>query len=343
MPEERPAVTYGELFKAAKEVVRRLIADVGTNGGRWHDLIERLAGIPRDEFQAIVGHLLTLGLQAFSPADRLKVWDSLRGVISRHLEFPDAEWALRRAQVEQLQQIYTRLEPADPVVQRSWLFAHTPVFPHAGYTEWRERQEAIARARVQAVRELFALGGLPMVLELARQVEQPWSVGMAFGKCDILLDEEDRLLRDILGSSDVSQRDLALGFLHGRAAVRGQTWLDSIQGRKIVETWTPHQRADLYRCLPFCASTWDALEATDAEMQHLYWREVAIYGHGDMPTEGCERAVMKFVEYGRLGSAVKFLSLHSRMDDAASGPNASLMYWSMWFKERLQKRSTGGH
>jgi hypothetical protein len=135
MPEERPAVTYGELFKAAKEVIRRLLADVGTDGGRWHDLIECLAGIPGDEFQAIVGHLLTLGLQAFSPADRLQVWDSLRGVISRHLEFPDAEWALPRAQVEQLQQIYTRLEPADPVAQRSWLFAHTPVFPHAGYTE----------------------------------------------------------------------------------------------------------------------------------------------------------------------------------------------------------------
>jgi hypothetical protein len=158
-----------------------------------------------------------------------------------------------------------------------------------------------------------------MVLELARQVEQPWSVGMAFGKCDILLDEEDLLLRDILGSSDMSQRDLALGFLHGRAAVRGQTWLEGIQGREIVETWTPQQRADFYRCLPFCASTWDALEATDAETQHLYWREVAIYGHGDMPTEGCERAVMKFVEYGRLGSAVKFLSLHSWMDDRRFG------------------------
>jgi hypothetical protein len=241
-------------------------------------------------------------------------------VISRHLEFPDAEWALPREQVEHLQQIYTRFEPADPLVQRSWLFAYAPVFPYAGYTEWREREEAIARARIQGVKKLFALGGLPMVLELAHQVEQPWSVGVAFGESDVLLDEEDHLLSYILGSSDVSQRDMALGFLHGRAAVRGQAWLQAMQRRELIETWTPHQRADFYQCLPFSAHTWDALEATDAETQHFYWRDVGIYGRGDMPVAACERAVRKFIEYGRLGTAVRFLALYGLKNDRRFAP-----------------------
>jgi hypothetical protein len=234
-------------------------------------------------------------------------------MISKHLEFPSAAWALPREQVERLEEIYVRFEPDDPVVQRSWLFVDRPPLPRRGSTDWRARQQAIEQARVQAVQELFALGGLPLVLDLARQVKSPWHVGMALGQSDILADQEgeNRLLSDILGAPDTALREVGFGFLRGRAAGRGRAWLQAVRRRKVVQTWTPQQRADLYQYLPFSARTWKALEATDVETQRLYWQHVSIFGRGDIPVKDCERAILKFVEYGRLDAAVELLALYS--------------------------------
>jgi hypothetical protein len=306
-------MAYGELFRITQELSQRLITDVGTDGGRWHDLIEALAELPKDEFEAIVERLRRLDLLAFSPADRLNIWDTLRRMISKHLEFPNAAWALPREQVQYLEEVYMRFEPDDLVVQRSWLFVDRPLLPRRGSTDWRERQQAIEQARVQAVQELFALGGLTLVLDLARQAKSPWHVGIALGQSDILADQEgeNRLLSGVLGAADTVLREVGFGFLRGRVAVRGRGWLQAVRRRKVVQTWTSQQRADLYQYLPFSTRTWKALEATDDETQRLYWEDVSIVGRGDIPVKDCERAIRKFVEYGRLDAAVELLALYS--------------------------------
>jgi hypothetical protein len=110
---------FGDLFKVAQELSQRLITDVSTDGGRWHDLIEALADVPRAEYEAIVERLQLLDPLVLSPAERLSIWDTLRKMISKHLEFANAAWTLPRELVERLEQVYPRFEPDDPVAQRS--------------------------------------------------------------------------------------------------------------------------------------------------------------------------------------------------------------------------------
>lgn len=50
------------------------------------------------------------------------------------------------------------------------------------YTRGRERENVINEARVNVVEELFGLGGLPMVLELIHQSEDPYLAGWALGR-----------------------------------------------------------------------------------------------------------------------------------------------------------------
>jgi hypothetical protein len=120
VPDERPiTMRFGDLFKVAQELSQRLITDVGTDGGRWHDLIEALADVPRAEYEAIVERLQLLDPLVLSPAERLSIWDTLRKRISKHLEFANAAWTLPRELVESLEQVYPRFEPDDPVAQRS--------------------------------------------------------------------------------------------------------------------------------------------------------------------------------------------------------------------------------
>jgi hypothetical protein len=84
---------------------------------------------------------------------------------------------------------------------------------------------------VQAVQELFALGGIAQVLVLAHHEQCPWHVGIALGQSDIIADRkaENCLLSDVLGAPDTALRDMAFGFLRGHVAVGGRAWLQAVR------------------------------------------------------------------------------------------------------------------
>lgn len=309
VPEEDGPVTYNELFKATGEILSRLLEDVGTDGERWRTLIGALDNLPA-QFDTIIEKLYALDLKTLSLADRLHIWSSLRSLISRHLEYPDARWALQKEAVEHLQHVYARFEPEDPVMKRSWLFSNRPYLLEGGYSNWRERDEAVSKARVQAIEELLELAGLEKVLELASQVDRPWIVGFALGQGKALDGQEELLLNKALGSHETALRDIALGFLQGRASLKGVQWLEDLRSWEVWHAWKIKQRADYYRCLPFTGHTWDILEGEDADTQRLYWSQVEGFGHYGLQIEDCERALLRFVEYGCLGEAMEFLTLH---------------------------------
>jgi len=310
VPEEDISITMGELSKASGEIVRRLLEDVGTDGIRWSTLIGVLDQLPKTEFDAIIDHLHRMDLKALSP-NRLQIWEALRGLLVKHLQFSHADWALPQPAIELLQECYNQFEPEDPISKRSWLFSGRCDFPEAGHTRGREREKVINEARVHAIEELFGLGGLPIVLELAHQSESPYLVGWALGKSRVLEGQEEQLLSQGLGSVDSALRDAAIGLLYGRAATKGQEWLDSLRLSESWGSWTPEQQADYYLCLSFSRQTWNTLETEKAETQRLYWSKVGIFGHGDLEPEECERAALKLSKYGRFGPAVEFMGHYS--------------------------------
>jgi diadenosine tetraphosphatase ApaH/serine/threonine PP2A family protein phosphatase len=181
VPDEEFSIANGELSKASSEIVRRLLEDVGTDGLRWRTLIKFLDQLPKTEFDAIIDHLNAMDLKALSQPNRLQIWEALRVLLSHHLQFSHAEWALPQPAIERLQECYNRFEPEDPILKKRWLFSRHCDFPEAGHTRGRERENEINKARVDVAEELFGLGGLPMVLELIHQSEDPYLAVWALG------------------------------------------------------------------------------------------------------------------------------------------------------------------
>jgi len=309
VPEEEISMTIGEVLKASNEIVRRLLDDVGTSGTRWQSLIDVLDQLPKAEFDTIVDYLSDMNLEGIPQRDHLQIWEALRKLLSHHLQHSDAKWALQQAAIERLKGCYVHFEPEDPILKRSWLFSSNCDFPEAGHARGREREEAVNEARIHAVDELFSFGGLSNIIELARQTENPYSVGWALGKSEALNGEEEQLLSQGLGSTDNVMCNTAFGFLYGRVAVNGQEWLNNLRSSEFWKSWTAQKRADYYLCLcfPFSKQTWDAIEKEEDETQRLYWSRVCIFGRGELDTETCEYAVLKLSEYGRLGSAIELM------------------------------------
>jgi len=307
VPDDEFSITDGELSKASSEIVRRLLEDVGTDGMRWGTLIELLDQLTKTEFDAIIDHLHAMDLKALSQPNRLQIWEALRVLLSRHLQFSSADWALPQPAIELLQECYNRFEPEDPILKKGWLFSRHCDFLVAGHTRGRERENVINEARVNVVEELFGLGGLPMVLELIHQSEDPYLAGWALGKSRVLEGQEEQLLSQGLSSFDTALCNAAFGMLTGRAAVKGQEWLECLRLRDFWKSWNQQQRAGYYLRLPFSSQTWNDLETEEAETQHLYWSKVGIYGYRELEPTEYEHATRKLSEYGRLGTAVEFM------------------------------------
>lgn len=308
LPEEEISVAFLEVLRSITETVSRLLEDARTDGTRWRTLIELLDDIPQTEFDSITNNLLTMDLEALPQPDRLQIWGALRDLLSRHLQFPDAKWVLPQAAIECIRQCYVRFEPKEPVLKRSWLFSRQCSFPDGGPSRGQERKFMINQARTKAVEELFDTGGLPMLYELADNVEDTYCLGWALAQSRVFDSHEALLLSQELGSTETAQRYTIRGLLKGRTVVNGQEWLEGLRSSELWNKWLPWQRADYYMCLPFAKPTWDALEIEESEVQRLYWLSINV--GGDLEPKDCEYITSKLVEYGRVGTAVDFMALY---------------------------------
>jgi hypothetical protein len=307
-PDPIPAVTSGECSKGIAGVVTRMLADVGENGIRWRDLIEALDAVPADQHEVIVGRLASIDAERLQPPDRALIWNALRRLISQHRSFPDADWALPRERVDRLATLYQRFEPREPVGRYAWLFRDMPEFPEGREDDLAGHQEAVATARLNAVRAVHATTGLTGLLQLATQVEQPGEVGVAVGRSELLEAEEDALLRDYLAGTDSAQGQFGRGFAMGRIWERGRDWAEAkLTG--VGRGWSATQRAHLLVCLLCDRRTIDLVDGLDPETQRRYWRSVGPYGIRE--PDDVERATRKLLEHGRPFRAVKLLSLHA--------------------------------
>ncbi|MDP9475987.1 MAG: hypothetical protein M3R38_09925 [Actinomycetota bacterium] len=310
-------LTWGDVSTAVEKTVDRLLEDVGVDGQRWQDLIDKVDDVPKLQRDAIVDALLDVEVDHFDQANRTMVRDALRAVISKHREFPNADWAMPGQDVDRLQEAYERFEPDNPVSKHAWLFSNRPDLldpPRGG--DWRAEQEAIETARFGAAREVYAQGGLDSLLDLAARCENPFVLGRTLGE-DELPDEEDELLRRGLDSSDDPLKNLTRGFVIGRQQSRGWSWIEA----KLTESapkWSPEQRAEFFVNLHFEGRTWDRLEAIDDEARRLYWTRIGPYGLAD--ASECQRAVRKFLEYDRPHVAVEMLALHLDNEEAGVRP-----------------------
>ncbi len=315
--EDQPLVAPAEMSRAIDEVVSRLLEDVGMDGGRWSTLISRLQALPRGPHETVVDRLLGLDAGSFEPADRSAIWEALHDTIARHREFAGEEWALPPEYVDRLEVAHDRFAPDDPVVQHASLFSHHPPLLTFHGEDFEERDRQVVELRVPALREVHERGGLPLLLELAERVEDPWAVGSTLGQSDLLADEEDELLRRCLAAENPAWANLAHGFVGGRFGSRGWAWIEEKLGTP-GDALSPEQRAAFLVALPFGTVTWNRLEEVESETQRQYWHRVHPYAVQN--ADEAERGSRKLLEYGRPFAAVSLLARYALAEPSEIPP-----------------------
>jgi hypothetical protein len=203
-PEEyEPSFTYAEWSSASEELVTRLLVEVGMDGSRIGDLIERVGNLPPPSRALMLEFLESLDPSALDDSSREAVWAKLREQVSSHRRFASTQWAMPSEDVDCLAAIYERFTPEEPLQKAAWLFTDWPRLPDPVESDnFRRPDAAIYKAQISAAQQVYEFEGLAGLLALTKAVEQPWILGRVLGKSRLVEQDEDRLL-DKLGSSDV--------------------------------------------------------------------------------------------------------------------------------------------
>jgi len=300
-------------LRAIPAIVERLLADVGSDGRRWHDLIEGLGGLPTDMRDLVIERLCGVDPATFDEPGRSEVRAALRAMISQHRQFSSADWAMPAEQVDRLAEAYRRFEPDDIAKRVAPLFANRPRLLDLQDTAPQDFLAAVDAARDRAVRDVYEQGGISALYDLVSSVEQPWYLGWAVGYTQILEQDEGNVLAD-LDAPDGPRRQFARGYVAGRFHAAGWAWADAILGSEAA-TWTGLQRGRFLGSLPSSAHTFDWVQQFDDETARTYWLGFQIFGLKE--PEDFARAVRNLLAHGQPWAAVLLLNLHPNRDAVA--------------------------
>ncbi|MDB5581514.1 MAG: hypothetical protein JWR80_6690 [Bradyrhizobium sp.] len=305
--EQQEEVTFGLIAHGAAEITARLVADVGIDSARWVALLDRLSDFAPDA-DAALEMLERVPMLLRDHGEKMVLWDKLRRVLHHHRQFASAEWSLPPETLDRLEAVYDQLAPHDPVERIAWLFGNGVALIHPG-GGWESEQREVDVVRRDTAGALYAEGGVPAILSLARAVVYPGFVGKALYENGLDAMQLQAMIEASLRSDDASERGVAFGLIVNALAEHDDAWVDQLIDRARCCHWGDDALMVIFRALPIRATTWNRAAALGDEVEAAYWAGVPAFWLEE--GEDAAFAIRKFISAGRARDALG-LADHSK-------------------------------
>lgn len=269
------------------------------------DLVDRLADLPDPAHTRVLDHLCSEQVVSTPEKTRLPIWEALVDLSSKHRKYATSEWAMPVDRVTKIEEVARKLAPASTSLLVKRLFSERDFDLYEESGDFDEQQRKLQTRRQNAVGEILASGGLPAVLDFAKEVESPGKVGVALGSKSS--DEIDQLLLPAyLGNSDKSIGAFVESFIRARYWEQKVAWLDKQLGRDM----SPEQRLALFVSLPFDPEVWHRAEDVLGDTSNRYWAEVVANPWG-LDTPLLIEAAERLIQHERFEPAIDSLYILS--------------------------------
>ena len=309
-----PKVTVSEYWQNIEALVERILSNAETSTEKWRDVIKRIDSLPTNLLDLIIDALHKVVTTGMQPVELAEIWGSLREIIHKHQEFPDAQWAMPKETVDKLDLVHQKFAPQDLIYRYAWLFTFNPDFITSIHQDWEVNQDIVRKTQAETAREIYFLGGIAALLRVAGHVEEPRLLGSAIASIENIADSEVELLRETLGRETAVLNDLAIGFVINRMKIAGWVWVEEIVRFGKTQQWSSQQVVNYFWGLPFERRTWKLLDSFTEESKNLYWQTTAAnWVHQD----DCEIAINKLLEVNRPYAALSLAASCSKANDEA--------------------------
>jgi len=236
-------------------------------------------------------------LQA-TDSEKLELWRELSKIISK-VRSSSNNRGMSLETVAVMEGIADEVAPKDPAKLHRRLFSHVPDELRNDGTSFEERSKTLELKRQKAVGEILTYGGITGVIDFAKAVDVPGSVGFSLA----LITESDidaEILPSLLGDSSLLQ--FAHGYVRGRFHKDGAEWIGGVQHA----SWQKSDVGQFLALLPFTPNTWNIAKEWLGEHDSEYW--VRVNPNIYETNEDLGPAVDKLIENGRTRLAIACLA-----------------------------------
>ena len=305
--------TRGECLAFVNEMDRMLLELVGTDAGRWRDLVASTSELLPATLREALG-LLSRRIEDLRRDPSVgDLWAKVRGELHRHRRYSTSAWAMGKEDVAILDHCYKGLTPSDPIAANAWLFDGyvelpdpTPYWPDRGVDHDKDSQQ-VAGAREAAITTVYEGGGDSAILALAEAAKEPSQVGAEYGQY-IGVDKAVPLALTHLQSANEKLQEFAFAILRSLFLQSGWDALTMVVEQVKAMGHPPEAVATVYwAARPAGPDTWERLAAEEPETQAAYWKSVPWSIAGLEDTKNVSIVAQHLLEVGRSPEAAQLL------------------------------------
>jgi len=289
---------YGKQVNSAADFIVRL---VGNDLTRWSNVLDELQSVPESHRSELIGRLRNFPVDEIAKDERRRLAEHLRKTIRRHRDFEDADWSLPADSVNALELALPTLRPDELRERHAWLFA--PWLELEGFPGKRkEMHKKIDRLRADALREILDQDGFDGVLKLADIAEAPGQIGATLAQNEYVSD--DKILPDLLRSSDSNHQSLAASYASVRISRAGWDWVRTLS----LDEWNTRDAGVFLSLAALDPEAWNLAESLGKYVFREYWQTVPAHWGFGLDQQQLEFACLRLMESDRSGSAIDILS-----------------------------------
>ena len=303
--------THQEFLEYVGAIEQYLLSGVKHDPQRWADIVAIVSRLtPETRVQALSALLEQSEVLRQQPS-ALALWHRIRSELNRHRSFPDAEWSMAAEEVSILADAYARLTPLDSVSAHAWLFDDRPELPNplpALSTPLEDQDNQLYEAQRDAIRAVYAQGGIVLIARMAEEATLPLTVGHAVFRA-LESDSAVSLALPHIGAEALKLRDFAHGVMAALSFRSGWEHLEPVLDHFKKEGAWPGRVAALYLAGQANMETWQRLASEDEAVQEIYWNAVPVFQISRERTDDLAFAVRRLMEAHRSLDLVRFLSV----------------------------------
>lgn len=289
------------LFEEAEKDFEERLLDLLANIGKYEDKQQK-------EF---VNYLKNKNFEVLSTTTRQKAADKLRDFVSRNREFPNRTGFNDNELLDQLEEVYKRIEPVDVVAKSLYLF--NDYFPHlinpeiTKDTDHKRREEIIINARTAAIENIYEEKGIDGIEELTKASNYPTSIGHVLHRSKYSnniqekivewIEKDDPKFLEVVRMYIASKQDSSWAYVEGLLA-------NNLQ-------WSIKIKTNLLLSLPVEERTFAIVDKQSKGIENDYWGRLYNYLFFFKNASEAQYVAMKFLEHDRplaaLGSISQYL------------------------------------
>ena len=300
-----PTILNSDYYNYIDRIITLLLELAKDYPSIWTGLIESIDKVSDEQFKKIVNTLMANDISLIDTDTHVEIMKALRSIISRHREFPDAEWSMTEDKLAELEKAYYYVEVDDPVLKNQYLFENSwsidVLHPPKRDSEdsYKKDELVILEMQLAALQEIYNSQGESGIETLVERSPYPGIVG-----------EKMALCKDI-DFTPLAQKWLSAPKIYLLAAQSYFSRLYRENSSKLLtwfnteyEQWNTELSANFLLALPFDDALIRLINSVDIEIQEYFWNKTSFFRCECENIENYYTAIIQCLNYENFPPAI---------------------------------------